>query len=376
MLNKATIIVEFSVGILTMAPTHPALRRALTFAQTYQFEVPILLAPMAGVSPPSLSIAVAHAGGLGSCGALLMPAAAIQTWADDVRSAGVEQFQINLWIPDPPTPPDDAAEAAIQDFLRPWNTGNTDKPRLGSLPDFTAQCEMLLTLAPPIISSVMGLYPPDIVARMKAKKIAWFATVTTVAEAQAAAAAGADAVIAQGMEAGGHRGAFDASYAETQMVGLFALIPAVVDAVALPVIATGGIADPRGVAAALLLGASAVQIGTGFLRCPEAQIPTAWANALSLCQPEDTRVTRAFSGRPGRSLATSYVRSAAAPHAPPPAPYPQQRALTQAMRDTANIKNDLTRMQAWAGQASRLAQARPAGEIVHDLWEGACAYLA
>ena len=153
-----------------------------------------------------------------------------------------------------------------------------------------------------------------------------------MAEARAAAAAGADVVVAQGMEAGGHRGCFDAANAEAQMVGLFALLPAVVDAVRIPVVATGGIADARGVAAALLLGASAVQIGTGFLRSPEAGLPPAWADELATTAPEETRISRVFSGRAGRSIATDYVLAATAPEAPRPAPYPVQRALTARLR--------------------------------------------
>ena len=151
----------------------------------------------------------------------------------------------------------------------------------------------------------------------------------------AAEAAGADVVVAQGMEAGGHRGCFDAGRAEAEMVGLFALLPAVVDAVRVPVVATGGIADGRGVAAALLLGASAAQVGTGFLRCPEAKLHPAWAEALGRTRPEGTRVSRVFSGRAGRSVATEYVQAATAPDAPAPAPYPVQRGLTAAMRAAA-----------------------------------------
>ncbi len=262
-------------------------------------------------------------------------------------------------------------ESAVREFLAGW--GPDVVPTAGDVqpPDFVAQCEALLAAAPRVVSSVMGLYPPGFVSRMKAAGIQWFATVTTVSEAIAAERAGADVIVVQGMEAGGHRAAFDASAAQEQMVGLFSLLPAVVDTVHVPVIAAGGIADSRSVAAALLLGAAAVQIGTGFLRCPEAEIPSAWADAIGAARPEATLVTRAFSGRAGRSIATAYARAAAGPGAPRPAPYPVQRGLTQAMRDLGTRTNDIERIQAWAGQSAGMARAAPAAEIVADLWDGA-----
>lgn len=357
-----------------MAMAHPAIGRAKLFCAAYNLRIPILLAPMAGACPPSLSIGVASAGGLGACGAVLMQPAAIRNWASEVRASG-GGFQINLWIPEPAPARDAAAETAVRAFLRKW--GPEVAPIAGDAtpPDFAAQCDATLDAAPAAISSIMGLYPPAFVEKMKARGIKWFATATTVTEAKIAADAGADAIVAQGMEAGGHRGAFDAAKAEIEMVGLFALLPAVVDAVRVPVIATGGIADARGIAAALVLGASAVQIGTGFLRCPEAQIPPAWADAIGRTLPEQTLMTRAFSGRAGRSIATAYVRAAAASDAPQPAPYPVQRGLTQAMRDQAVRENDINRIQAWAGQAAAMAQARPAGQLARELWDGAQAIL-
>jgi nitronate monooxygenase len=349
-------------------PQHPALARAAAFCEQLNLRVPILMAPMASVSPPSLAIAIANAGGLGGCGALMMQPEAIRKWAADVRAGTNGGFQFNLWIPDPPPKRDAAAEAAVRDFLANW--GPPVPPEAGNiaLPDFQAQCDALLEAGPTIVSSIMGLYPDRFVARMKTKGIKWFATVTTVSEAKTAERAGADAIIAQGMEAGGHRSAFDVTQAETRLVGLFSLISGVVDAVNIPVVATGGIADGRGIAAALLLGASAVQIGTAFLRCPEAKIPSAWADAIGKAAPEDTVITRALTGRPARIIANDYVRAAMAPTAPAPAPYPVQRGLTQPMREAAAQANDAARMQAWAGQSARLARAEPAGEVVQRLW--------
>jgi nitronate monooxygenase len=345
--------------------------RTQAFCARFGLRLPILLAPMAGASAPSLSIAVANAGGLGSCGALLMQPDEIIAWGNEVRANSNGAFQLNLWIPDPPPKRDAAHEAEVRGFLAQW--GPPVPPEAGDAtpPDFEAQCEALLKVGPPIISSVMGLYPPDFVAKLKQRGIFWFANVSTLAEARAAESAGADVIVTQGMEAGGHRACFDAGLAEQQQVGLFALLPAVVDAVRVPVVATGGIADARGAAAALALGASAVQIGTGFLHCPEAKLHPAWADALTRTSPEGTILTRAFSGRAGRSIATEYVLAARASDAPPPAPYPVQRGLTAPMRSQAQKSGEVQRMQAWAGQSAALARSQPAAEMVRDIWEGA-----
>ena len=358
-----------------MADDVTPVARAEAFCERFGLRLPILMAPMAGACPPSLASAIATAGGMGACGALVMPPEAIHKWAAEVRSASNGPFQLNIWIPDPAPVRDAEHETQVRAFLGQW--GPEPAPEAGdlALPDFDAQCEALLEAGPAVISSIMGLYPPAFVARMKERRICWWATATTLAEARAAVDAGADAIIAQGMEAGGHRGAFDAANAERALVGLFSLVPAVADAVSVPVVAAGGIADARGVAAALMLGASAVQVGTGFLRAPEAQLSPAWAAALATTAPEDTMVTRAFSGRPGRSIATAYAKAAGAADAPSPAPYPVQRGLTRGMVAEATKAGDVERMQPWAGQSASLASDRPAGEIAQSLWDGAKALL-
>lgn len=354
--------------------------RAKAFAERLGIRVPILLAPMAGACPASLSIAVAEAGGLGACGALTMQPAEIRVWCSEFRASGSseysrEAFQINLWIPDPPPVRDGIIEARQREFLAQWGPPVPTEAAEFKLPDFDAQCQAILDAAPKAVSSIMGLYPPAFVSELKARNILWLANVTTVAEAKAAVAAGADAIVAQGMEAGGHRGSFKADAAERQLVGLMALVPQVVDAVRVPVIATGGIADARGIAAALTLGASAIQIGTAFLRTPEAQLHPAYASRLGSTQAHETMLTRAFSGRLGRSIATEYVRAAAAADAPPAAPYPVQRGLTRPMREAALQAGDAERMQMWAGQSAKLARTVRAGALVQELWDGAAQLL-
>jgi nitronate monooxygenase len=360
---------------MTSMGTASPLNRAKEFADRVGIRVPILLAPMAGACPPSLSIAVADAGGMGGCGALLMQPQEIKAWAAEVRQYGDAAFQINLWIPEPQPVRDAELEKRQREFLAKWGPSVPAEAGDIKMPDFEAQCQAILEVKPKAISSIMGVFPPAFVAELKKSGILWFATATTTAEARLADAAGADAITAQGMEAGGHRGAFHAEDAAQQMVGLMALVPQISDAVKVPVIAAGAIADGRAMAAALILGASAVQIGTGFLRCPEAKTHRAYAARLAQTEAHETMLTRAFSGRPGRAAATKYVRAAAAADAPPSAPYPVQRGLTRAMRDDAQKTGDADHMQLWAGQAAKHASDEPAGVVTRQVWEQASQLL-
>lgn len=357
------------------------IERCIRFSEQLGVRVPVLLAPMAGACPSSLSIAVAKAGGMGACGVLLMSPARISGWADEFRAGSDGQFQLNNWIPDPVSHVAVEHEHRLRTFLAPWEaemgaSGSTEVD-MHSMPlDFNEQCQAMLDAEPAVISSIMGVYPEAVVAEMKRRGIVWFATATTLAEAVLAEAAGADVIVAQGMEAGGHRGAFRSADAEASLVGLFSLLPAIVDAVDVPVVATGGISDARGVAAALMLGASAVQVGTGFLRADESGIAPAWADAIARSAPEDTVATRVFSGRLGRSIRTRFTEEAGSKGAPMPAPYPLQRSLTKRMREAATGADRLDGMQVWAGQSSRLAPAAPAATIVDGLWQGALDLLS
>jgi nitronate monooxygenase len=324
---------------------------------------------MAGACPPELAVAVAEAGGMGAAGVVLDHPDRIAEWMRRFRAGSAGAVQLNIWIPDAPGEDPARVEAAAA-FL---NRFGTPAPAASPGPDFGEQCEAMLAARPTVVSSIMGLFEPGYVQRLHAHGMAWFACATTLDEALAAQEAGADAVVAQGMEAGGHRGSFDPDAAERVAVGLFALLPRLADHLEVPIIATGGIADGRGVAAALTLGATAVQVGTALLRSPEAAIDPVWAGSLAGLAPEHSVTTRAYSGRLGRAAPTPYVLAWQEPGAPRPAPYPQQRQLVGRWRQGS--PDGLDRANHWAGQAAAMAATEPADSIIVRMWRDALPLL-
>ncbi len=343
-------------------------------------ELPIVQGPMTGSDTPRLAAAVSAAGGLGMLGCGMRAPEAMAEAAAAVRAATDRPFGMNLFVLRTPSP-DPAAVRAALERLAPLHAA------LGLPPpeaparwceDFDAQLDALMAARPAVASFTFGLLTRAQVRRVQDEAGSLvIGTATTVAEARAWQDAGADAVCASGMEAGGHRGSFlDLSVAS--QIGAMALVPACVDALSIPVIAAGGIMDGRGIAAAQALGAQAAQLGTAFLACPESAIGAAQRAAMAQAQATDTRITRAYSGRPARGIVNAMMEQLDACAADIPA-YPVQNALTGPLRRAAAAQGRADYLALWAGQGVALARALPAGELVATLareWRVARAALA
>lgn len=334
-------------------------------------EHPVIQAPMAGATTPELVAAVSEAGGLGSFGAAFMSPAAIGEAGRAIRALTDKPFALNLLLMSTRAPALDRLTAMIE-ALRPYH----QELGLGvpALPErlaesFEAQVEAVLAARPAAFSFAFGIPAPHVLEAFRERGVRLLGTATTVAEARALEAAGVDAVVAQGTEAGGHRGTFLGSF-EDAMVGTLALVPQVVDAVRLPVVAAGGIADGRAMAAALALGAGGVQVGTAFLARDEAGVPAAYRRALAGATDDGTIVTRAFSGRPARGLRNRFATDAELWLAEPLA-FPAQNALTRAMRLEASRQDQPELLSLWAGQAAALARPGRAADLVRDVVEQA-----
>jgi len=330
--------------------------------------VPIIQAPMAGSTTPELAAQVSGAGGLGSLGcAFLSPEQFTQDCAA-IRAATNGAYNVNFFVHKEPTI-DPVRGEAMRGLLAPYyqefDLGEVPAAKPSSPPFGPEQLNAVLAASPPIVSFHFGLPEPAMVEAVKDMGAVVLSSATTVDEARMLEDGGCDAVIAQGFEAGGHRGTFAPPY-EAGHVGTLALVPQVVDAVEVPVIAAGGIADGRGIAAALALGAKAVQLGTAFLTCPESAAHAVYRNALSKARDDETRLTSAFSGRPARGLDNRYIRDMEGKQESFP-DFPINNTLTGPLRKASAEKGKEDFMSLWAGQAAALSKSLPAAELVETL---------
>ncbi len=333
--------------------------------------IPIIQGPMLGVSSEALVLAVSNAGGLGSLAASSLAPDALRQTVATIRAGTDRPFLVNLFIQTPANP-DMAEVSAAMERLQPW------RARFGlsaqSIPNqwaeaFEPQFAALVDVAPPAVSFTFGILTRDQVAALKANGIWVMGTATTASEARAWADVGADAICAQGFEAGGHRGTFLKDVSESQ-IGTLALVSTIREAVNIPVVAAGGITDGKAVAAVLAMGAAAAQVGTAYLLADEATTSAPWRKAIAAVDDDSTRLTRAFSGRHARGIENAFMREMRAVEANIPA-YPIQNALTQELRAAAAKAGSAEELSLWAGQSVTLARPGSAAEITETLWREA-----
>ncbi len=331
---------------------------------------PIIQGPMAGGgSTPELAAAVSNAGALGSLAVSLLAPEAIFQQAERIRSLTNRPFCLNLFVQQTPTPTAADIDQAVE-LLRPaWSSLGWDTlPRPSSwCQDFDAQFEAILAIKPAVASFTFGILTREQVARLHAAGILVIGTVTTVDEGLAWQEIGADAVIASGIESGGHRGTFIGRQEDATSTGNV-LWAAVAHALAIPVIAAGGIMNGADIRAALALGAVAVQMGTAFLVTNESGIHPAYRARLLDDQPKTTRLTRSFSGRYARGIENRFMHVMAPVESQVP-PYPVQNALTGSIRAAAATNNDPEWMSLWAGTGVERARAMPAAALVRTLFD-------
>lgn len=340
-------------------------------------EQPIVLAPMAGPSTPELAAAVANAGGLGSMAFALSTADQARADVARFKSLSNKTFNLNFFCHTPPPPSADAV-AGWKSRLRSYYVELDLDPDMavpGGVrhPFDEAMCALVEDTRPKVVSFHFGLPTKPLLDRVKAAGAVVLSSATTVEEARWLEAHGADAIIAQGFEAGGHRGMFLATDLATQ-VGTMALVPQVVDAVKVPVIAAGGIGDARGIVAALALGASAVQLGTAYLFCPEAKVAPLHRAALTAGRDDNTALTNVFTGRPARGYMNRIVRETGPVSSDAP-PFPLASGAMAPLKAAAEAKgsNDFTSL--WSGQASALCRTMGAAELTRALADEALARL-
>lgn len=335
-------------------------------------KLPVIQAPMAGVQGSALASAVSHAGGLGSLPCAMLTLDDIRSEVAAIRQATSRPFNLNFFCHRTPQV-DVAREHRWREVLAPYyaemGLSLPDTPTsLGRASFDDAAADLVTELQPPVVSFHFGLPDASLLARVKATGARILSSATTVDEARWLEAQGVDAVIAQGVEAGGHRGMFLTDDLTTQ-VGTLALVSQIVDAVRVPVIAAGGIADARGVAAALSLGAAAVQVGTAYLLCPEARTSPLHRTALASDHARHTALTNVFTGRPARSIVNRVMREIGpmSPHAPE---FPLALEAMLPLRAAAEARSSSDFTPLWAGQNVSGCREVSAGELTRALGQG------
>jgi nitronate monooxygenase len=344
----------------------------------FGIEHPILQAPMAGASTPAMAIAVGKAGGLGALACALLTVDQVAAALAEIRAGVSAPVNLNYFCHAEPVN-DPARDLAWRERLKPYyvEAGLDIEPPIGvsgRSPFDERHCALVEAQRPEVVSFHFGLPELALLDRVKRAGAKVIASATTVAEARWLEAHGCDAVIAMGFEAGGHRGAF-LNIDMARQVGTFALVPQVADAVSIPVIAAGAIADARGVVAALALGASAVQIGTAYLLSPEARISALHRAALLADAAEDTAVTNIFTGRPARGVLNRAIRELGPLSADAPA-FPLAGTALAPLRAKAEAAGSDDFSQMWSGQAAALARALPAEDFTRALASETLAKLA
>lgn len=348
--------------------------RGFTFMRTeisapFGIELPIIQAPMAGSVSSKIVVEVCNAGGLGSHACALMGPEQIRSELKAVTAGTSRPYNVNFFAHREPTP-DPAREDAWRRVLAPYLAEYGIDPAAIQAgpqrkPFDDAAADVLEEFKPPVVSFHFGLPSDALVKRVKSWGSKVISSATTVDEARYLEAHGCDAIIAQGAEAGGHRGMFLTTDVSTQ-IGTLALVPQVVNAVKVPVIAAGGIADARGVAAALKLGAAAAQVGTAYLFCPEATTNPLHRAALKTDAAATTAITNLFTGRPARAIVNRLMREAG-PINPAAPEFPLAATAIFALRQKTEPRgiNDFTSM--WAGQSARLGREIPAAQLTREL---------
>jgi nitronate monooxygenase len=345
--------------------------------ELFGIEHPILLAPMAGPSTPELCVAVSEAGGLGSLACALSIPEQIRSALGIVRQRTNKPINLNFFTHKPPLPdPDREAKWRVRLAHYYSELGldpNDEVPSTNRMPFDETTCQIVEEFKPEVVSFHFGLPEEGLLQRVKATGAKVISSATTAREAKWLADRGCDAIIAQGAEAGGHRGMFLTDNIASQ-AGTFALVPQIVDAVDVPVIAAGGIADGRGIAAAFALGASGVQIGTAYLFCPEAKVSELHRNALRSTRDDDTVLTNVFTGRPARGVINRIVREVG-PLSPDAPAFPLAAGALAPIRAAAEAKGSADFTSLWSGQSASLGREMPAADLTRTLAQEALSRL-